>query len=541
MINPVPLFGMGLGGKSRNVSDQLLTNLYREIQPEGEKSRVAIYPTPGLELFQSLGASPARGLWQKGDLLYAVVRDSLYSINNAAVVTNLGALSTSSGRVDMSDNGTQLIVVDGSNGYIYNTSAPPPASIASITRVGTLATLTTATPHGLPDGSEIVVSGASPAQYNGTFRVTVTGASTFTYVMASDPGASASPVGSYTVNAFTRITDADFPGADTVTFLGGYFIISKPDSGEFYLSALYNGLLWDALDFATAESNPDLLVRVFADGGQLMLFGDKTTESWGVSGAADFPLAAIGGAASEWGLAARWSLCKFDNSVMFLRKNRLGQVQVAKQSGYQSVAISTPELDFRMNSYAAVTDATAFSYMLDGHSFYQINFPTANESWLYDGLSNAWQKVQSGDGRHRGELQANFLDSAYVTDYENGNLYRLSVDEYTDNGAPIAREMTCRHISTGDWSIFEELWMEMEAGVGLSSGQGSDPQIVMQVSKDGGHTWSSELWAPLGKIGEYRKRAVWRRLGRSRDWLFRFRITDPVRTVFVNAWGRISG
>ena len=58
---------------------------------------------------------------------------------------------------------------------------------------------------------------------------------------------------------------------------------------------------------------PDELIRVFADGGQLMLFGDKTTESWGNSGAADFPFAIIGGAASEWGLAARWSLAKFDN------------------------------------------------------------------------------------------------------------------------------------------------------------------------------------------------------------------------------------
>lgn len=465
MINPIPLFGMGLGGKSRNVSDQLLTNLYREIQPEGEKYRMAIYPTPGLSLFTSFGEEPIRGWWQVGTLIYAVHRNQLYSINNAGVRTALGTLDTSTGRCDLSDNGAQVIVVDGANGYIFT------------------------------------ISGAT----------------------------------------FAKIADADFPGATTVTFLGGYFIVSKPDSGQFYISGLYDGTAWDALDFATAESNPDELIRVFADGGQLMLFGDKTTESWGNSGAADFPFAIIGGAASEWGLAARWSLAKFDNSVMFLRKNRLGQVQIAKQAGYASVAVSTPELDNRINAYSAVSDATAFSYMLDGHSFYQINFPTANESWLYDGLSNAWQKVQSGTGRHRANLQLNLLDSPYVADYENGNVYRFSDDEYTDAGAPIAREMTCRHISTGDWTVFEELWIEMEAGVGLSSGQGENPQIMMQVSKDGGHTWGNELWVPFGKMGEYRKRAVWRRLGRSRDWLFRFRVTDPVNTVFVNAWGRIGG
>lgn len=465
MINQIPLFGMGLGGKSRNVSDQLLTNLYREIQPEGEKNRMAVYPTPGLSLFQSLGAEPSRGMWQVGKLLYVVNRNLLYSINNAGVITNLGALDTSSGRVDMSDNGKQLIIVDGANGYIYNISG-------------------------------------------GTFN---------------------------------KIVDADWPGADTVTFLAGYFIVSQPSSGRFYVSALYDGTSWDALDFATAESNPDDLIRVFADGGQLMLFGDKTTEAWGNSGAPDFPFAIIGGAASEWGLAARWSVAKFDNSVMFLRKNRLGQVQIAKQAGYQSIAVSTPELDNRINSYSAVSDATAFSYMIDGHSFYQINFPTANESWLYDGLSNAWQKVQSGTGRHRAEMQVNFIDRPYVADYENGNIYRLDPSAYTDNGAPIAREMICRHVMTGDWSIFDELWLEMEAGVGLVSGQGSDPQIMMQVSKDGGHTWSKEVWVSFGKIGEYRTRAVWRRLGRARDWLFKFRVTDPVKTAFVSAWGRISG
>jgi len=465
VIRNIPLFGMGLGGKSPNVNDQLLTNLYREIQPEGDKYRMAIYPTPGLSLFANMGADPIRGWWQVGDLIYAVNRNQLYSINNAGVITALGTLLTSTGRVDMSDNGTQVIVVDGTYGYTYNTS-----------------TLT-----------------------------------------------------------FAQITDVDFPGADTVTFLGGYFIVSKPNSGQFYLSGLYDGTTWDALDFATAESNPDNLIRVFADGGQLMLLGDKTTESWGNNGATDFPFAIIGGASSEWGLAARWSLTKFDNSVMFLRKNRLGQVQIARQAGYSSIAVSTPELDSRINAYSSVSDATAFAYMLDGHSFYQINFPTAGESWLYDGLSNAWQKVQSDTGRHRANLQINFIDQPYVADYENGNIYRFSKDEYSDNGAPIVREMTCRHVMTGDWSIFEELWVEMEAGVGLSTGQGEDPKVMLQVSKDGGHTWGNELWAPIGRIGEYRTRSAWRRLGRARDWLFRLRVTDPVKTVFVNAWGRISG
>jgi hypothetical protein len=74
--------------------------------------------------------------------------------------------------------------------------------ISSITRSTTTATLTTSAAHNLVTGSEVTVSGATPAGYNGTYIITVTGATTFTYVMAADPGANASPVGSYTVTNF---------------------------------------------------------------------------------------------------------------------------------------------------------------------------------------------------------------------------------------------------------------------------------------------------------------------------------------------------
>ena len=80
----------------------------------------------------------------------------------------------------------------------------------------------------------------------------------------------------------------------------------------------------------------------------------------------------------------------------------------------------------------------------------------------------------------------------------------------------------------------------MEAGVGLQMGQGRDPQIMLQVSKDGGHEWGNEQWRGFGAVGKYIARAKWNRLGRARDWLCRFRITDPVKTVFIAAWGRVS-
>jgi hypothetical protein len=341
--------------------------------------------------------------------------------------------------------------------------------------------------------------------------------------------------------AFAEITDTDFPGAVTVTFLNGRFVITEPNSGRFWCSASYDGLVWDALDFATAESDPDDVSRVIAEGGSLYLLGDKTLEVWGDSGAQDFPYARVSGGAIDWGLAARWSLVKYADSLAFLRKNRLGQVQACVMSGGNAVPISTPAIEAIFGTYGDVSNATGLAYMLQGHAFYQINFPSVGVSWLFDGQSRSWSRLQSGtSGRHRANISAQLQNVIYACDFENGKLYRIGADVFTDDGLVIPREFTSRHVSDGEELTISQVWLEMESGTGTQLGQGRCPQIMMQVSKDGGHTWGNELWRELGAAGQYKTRAVWNRLGRSRDWLFRFRVTDPVKTVFVAAYGRIA-
>ncbi|MNL02506.1 hypothetical protein D3C87_1230160 [compost metagenome] len=277
-----------------------------------------------------------------------------------------------------------------------------------------------------------------------------------------------------------------------------------------------------------------------ADNGQILLFGSETTEFWSDSGALDFPFARVGAAAIEWGLAARWSLCKFMDSMIFLRKNRLGAVQVCTLSGYSAVPVSNPEMDHIFSQYEGVSNATAFAYMVSGHPFYQISFPSANESWVFDGLSREWHRAESSGGRHRGEIQINFLDSSYVTDYENGKLYRFEDGIYTDDGQSIARELVSRHQSTGEYTFLSKLWIEMEGGVGLLTGQGSQPKLMLQYSKDGGHTWSEEVWRDIGAMGQFKCRSLFLRLGRGRDWVFRLRVTDPVKCVFIGAWAEFN-
>jgi len=465
-LSPVPLFGLGNYSRSVVVNDQERVNLYCELETDPQRgSRLTFYPTPGLTLFSNYGSSPMRGVWTHGDFKYYVNQSQLWKEANDGTKTALGTLLTSGGFVDMADNGSQLMIVDGTAGYILT----------------------------------------------------------------------------FATDVLLQITDAGFPAnPTTVTFLNLRFVVTSEGTGQYQWSAINDGFSWDALDFATEESNPDNLIRVIADNGQLVLFGEFTTGFAGATGD-DAAFGRIGASAIEFGLASRWALDKFDGSLIFLAKNRLGGVQVLTLSGYSNQPVSSPDIDTLFSSYAGVENATGFSFRHQGHSFYQINFASEGVSWRYDGTTRCWDKVESSGGRHRAELQINHQNRSYVTDYENGNTYTLDADALTDNGEPISRQFVARHIMRGNIGRMAEVWIDMENGTGTATGQGENPQLMMQYSKDGGHTWSNERWADIGRQGDYRARAVYRRLGassRSGDFLFKFRVTDPIKVVFASAWGR---
>ena len=463
----IPLFGPGLRSKSPFVTAKLLTNIYAEQRPEGEKASIVGFGTPGLDLFIDFGATPPRGgiEFEPNDVAYVVHRGTLYEINNAGVKTAKGTLNTTTGRVSMAHNGLQLMIVDGTYGYIYNTNT----------------------------------------------------------------------------GVFTVITFGFTIAPSTVTCLSRRFVVNTSSTGvtgRFYESSIDDGLTWDALGYATAESNPDGIVSVWSGRGQLNLLGNQTSEFWGNSGTLDFAFTALQGTATEWGLAARWSVAKYDNTFAMLVKNRMGQVMIAKMSGYLPEKISNPDIDSIINSYPSTLDASAYSYMLGGHPMYVINFPSASATWLFDGSTNIWSPLKSyGLSRHVGEFSFTLVGSTVIADYSDGKLYRLKPDVYSDNGSPITRELVTENITLPDLGRFgiDKLRVDIQTGVGLVSGQGSNPMIGLSVSRDNGNTWGPQMWKPLGKIGEYLTRVEWRKLGTPREASFKITLTDPIPFTIISA------
>lgn len=453
------LFGVGLKGKSPVVSSQHRINCYIERIVDEDVEQTAIIASPGMDLFANLGDTPCRGRIDVVSSLYVVHRGKLYELDNAGAATSRGTLSTTSGRVDMSYDGDDVIMInDGTAGYTYTISTTTLAVIA----------------------------------------------------------------------------DGDFPdAAPTGDFQDIYFLVFGPDD-TFQISE--DGTTWDPLDIAIG--NVGKIVRGIADHGEVIIFGQKKMSFWVNTGGSDFPYQTIKGAEKEVGLAARWSLSKFDDSLAFLGKNSLGQVQVYKLQGHTPVVISTPQFESIINRYSTVSDATGYAHIFEGHAFYRINFPTAGKSWEYDALAGDWHERQSGvtGSRQRGEMAVDFLNKIRIFDYENGKIYTLNATTYDENGAQYPFEITSRRV-VKDFDPFalNRLFLDFETGIGLATGQGSDPQAMLTVSRDGGRKFDREMWKTMGAVGKYLTRVEWDQFGTADSFVFRLRITDPVKRHLVNA------
>ena len=353
-------------------------------------------------------------------------------------------------------------------------------------------------------------------------------------------------------SAFGQITDPDFPGALTVSYLDGYFVFIEPDSQTVWVTALNDPTSIDPLDFASAEGDPDNLVSSIVNQSQVWLFGTNSVEVWYNSGNADFPLQRIQGAFNEIGCAATFSVAKLDNGLFWLGQDARGTGMVYRANGYTGVRISTHAVEWQIQQYDTISDATAYTYQQDGHSFYVLNFPSANTTWVYDVATQAWHEragwVNGAFTRHRAECQTFFNNSVTVGDYQNGNLYAFDLDVYADHDRVQKWLRSWRALDTGQNNLkrtaHHSLQLDCESGVGLQTGQGDDPQIMMRFSDDGGHTWSREQWSGMGRIGEYYHRVFWRRLGMTlklRDRVYEISGTDPVKIAIMGAELILSG
>lgn len=304
-----------------------------------------------------------------------------------------------------------------------------------------------------------------------------------------------------TTAAFGQITDPDFPGALTVSYLDGYFVFIEPNSQRVWVTALLDPTSIDPLDFASAEGDPDGLVSSIVDHSEVWLFGTNSIEVWYNSGNADFPLQRIQGAFNEIGCAATFSVAKLDNGLFWLGADARGKGIVYRANGYTGQRISTHAIEWQIQQYENISDAVAYTYQMDGHAFYVLTFPSANATWVYDVSTGAWHEragwYNGQQTRQRGHMMMSFNGRICVGDYQNGNVYAYSMDVYADYDRPQRWVRSWRALPTGQNNLKRtaqhSLQLDCEVGSGVS-----DPEaLVTQPLQVIGIT-SSGLTDPTG-------------------------------------------
>lgn len=283
---------------------------------------------------------------------------------------------------------------------------------------------------------------------------------------------------SYTYNTtegLELITSNGFAGASSVTYLDGYFIFTNRQNGQkdqFFISSLLDGETYDALDFATAERYPDNLVRVFADHSQLLLFGTDSIEIWFNADNADFPFARAQGSVIDQGLGAAHSVVKIDESVVWLDNEGM----IRRLEGNTPVRISDHSIEYLI-SKGDWTNAYAWTYTMEGHQFYALTVPAANNTqragtYVWDAATRLWHQRKSYELDYsRIGFYAYAFGKHIVGDVLSGKLYELSLDTYQENGEHLIAELHFPQIQNdGNRFIVHRFQLDMEVGnAGLTS------------------------------------------------------------------------
>lgn len=507
----------------------------RQMGVSGDRGVMALYPTPGLTNLVSLdNPAQVRGMHPLPGNTSAIVVSGnvVYMMTTPYVTTRIGTILTSTGPVSITDNGNAAYLSDGPNRYYYmlkpavfNGTIDNGAGVS-----GNVLTVSSLTSGVLAIGMILSGTGVTPGTYivsgSGTSWVVSTNSLTTTTITAAQ--------------VLTTVTDGPFNGANTVDNTDNFIIYNSPNSNQWGCTNVAS-IVSSGLNFATTLTAPGNLVGVIVNKREVFLLSEYTSEVWVDVGAYPFPFQIVPGSSIQHGCAARGSIARLGESFAFLAQDTRGVATVVMMNGYNAQRISTHAIEYAIQNYPIVSDAIAFTYQEDGHEFYVLTFPTADVTWAFDlatGLwaKRAWTDNQNVDHRIRANCMMNFGGKVIVGDWQNGNIYLMDKSTFTDNGQKVIRRRRCPHLTTDLKRMFHsDLQIQFQPGVGLQSGQGVNPQAMLRWSDDGGSTWSNEHWTTIGLVGQYKNRAIWRRLGYARDRIYEVVMSDPVKAVVISA------
>jgi|SRR5579872_2874312 len=523
--------------------------------------------------FQDAVGSPTAGQTNE----YCVLSNNIYRVSPAQTVSTLGPLvNPGPGYVGVDGNSFQVIFVDGSNGYIWDTIT---------------STFTQITDPSFParpidvcylDGFFVVASGETNnfqlsmfnnglvwgPDNNGTLTSFTMAAASANIVMTYSGGS----IANYQVGTPIVFSDMTLPielpagktfyvksivNATTITVSAtkGGAAITSAAGGSGHLTN--NGQLQQG----SITSHPGTITGCRTLHRRLFLFSQNFTEVWENAGiGTNLPFRRNNSLLMEYGTPAIGSISVGFDLMFFLSQDRDGLGSFMMVRGTESIPVSTRALDFILSGYASlnqVSDCRGFLIKENGLIFYRANFTGADHTWVYnvtlsdpsEEAKRLWheEEVLNGD-RHPAQTHAYFQGNNYVGHYSSPILYQLDSNTFTNDGEAIRRMRITKAFCPPGYQrirvdrlqvdllqgniaddepilvplelLTENLFsLQTESGFVILAEQDlplDNPQnlyMFLSISKDGGQTYGYRITAPMGFIGQRTFRTLWRKLG----------------------------
>lgn len=340
----------------------------------------------------------------------------------------------------------------------------------------------------------------------------------------------------YSYNLTTNVLTSEVSNVTMGGMIDGYGVALDIATSTLKVSDLLDFTTWDGTQTAQRSSASDPWRSMLVRPGQIWLFGERTSEVWYNNGNSPFPFAVVPGLLIPFGVAASFSPAIVGSSILWLTRNDDGQGQVVEAQGYSPSRVSTDPVEYALSQYTQIDDAVAWAYQEGGHNFYCLNFPSAGVTWVYDQTTGQWHKRGTWDSTTAtygvwGPQYHTFVYGKHlVLHSENGSIYRMASDLSTDaDGNGLRRLRIPPALERDRKRVFlDSLELVLEPGLGLVSGQGSDPSVMLRLSRDGGKTWGNQRTRSAGVLGQYSTRTRWLRCGSGRRLVPEVVCSDPI-------------
>jgi hypothetical protein len=295
--------------------------------------------------------------------------------------------------------------------------------------------------------------------------------------------------------------------ASSVAFLGGYWLYSEGGTDYNYYQPPASSS-WSPIEFAAAEYRPDPLKGIRVIGDQAALIGSDSIEWWYLTGTAADPMAPSGGQKYDIGCRNIASAVNCRGTLIWVADDNT----VRASEGGEPREISGPDISEQLRQ-TADADLSATYYEQDGHRVYVLHFGT-DRTWSFDLTMTRWHAFGSlGYDYWRPRLMANVSGLAVLAADRNSNqVWTLSADGGTDDGEAVPKEFHAFHNAPRGTPI-GNLVLYANLGDAPSSAPADESIVVMQMSFDGGKSWSSPRERGLGVLGDRRNAPRWNGLG----------------------------